>query len=106
MELGLGPLYSQEAVDEGITTAKADMIFASIPYGLMADFQRPIYNKIAERDRLFYEKLADAGFMLDWGADDSGLFMKYLRRGSGYYIDVGASQLIIDGKIKLISGAK
>ena len=30
--------------------------------------------------------------MLDWGADDSGLFMKYLRRGSGYYIDVGASR--------------
>ena len=30
--------------------------------------------------------------------------MKYLRRGSGYYIDVGASQLIIDGKIKLAHG--
>jgi putative flavoprotein involved in K+ transport len=30
--------------------------------------------------------------------------MKYLRRGSGYYIDVGASQLIIDGKIKLKRG--
>ena len=30
--------------------------------------------------------------------------MKYLRRGSGYYIDVGASQLIIDGKIKLKAG--
>jgi putative flavoprotein involved in K+ transport len=30
--------------------------------------------------------------------------MKYLRRGSGYYIDVGASQLIIEGKIKLKSG--
>ena len=28
--------------------------------------------------------------MLDWGDDESGLFMKYLRRGSGYYIDVGA----------------
>ena len=36
--------------------------------------------------------------------DDSGLFMKYLRRGSGYYIDVGAAQLVIDGKIKLASG--
>ena len=35
--------------------------------------------------------------MLDCGDDESGLFMKYLRRGSGYYIDVGASQLIIDG---------
>jgi putative flavoprotein involved in K+ transport len=30
--------------------------------------------------------------------------MKYLRRGSGYYIDVGASDLIADGKIKLKSG--
>ena len=42
--------------------------------------------------------------MLDWGDDDSGLFMKYLRRGSGYYIDVGASELVIDGKIKLVTG--
>jgi putative flavoprotein involved in K+ transport len=30
--------------------------------------------------------------------------MKYLRRGSGYYIDVGASALIADGRIKLKSG--
>ena len=29
--------------------------------------------------------------------------MKYLRRGSGYYIDVGASELIADGKVKLKS---
>jgi putative flavoprotein involved in K+ transport len=43
--------------------------------------------------------------MLDFGPDDSGLSLKYLRRGSGYYIDVGASQLIIDGKIKLKSGS-
>ena len=35
--------------------------------------------------------------MLDLGDDDSGLFMKYLRRGSGYYIDVGASDLVADG---------
>ena len=42
--------------------------------------------------------------MLDWGDDNSGLFMKYLRRGSGYYIDIGASQLVIDGEIKLKSG--
>jgi putative flavoprotein involved in K+ transport len=31
--------------------------------------------------------------------------MKYLRRGSGYYIDVGASELVTEGKIKLKSGA-
>jgi hypothetical protein len=32
--------------------------------------------------------------MLDFGEDGSGLFMKYLRRGSGYYIDVGACELV------------
>jgi putative flavoprotein involved in K+ transport len=57
-----------------------------------------------ERDRDFYAALEKAGFWHDWGADETGLFMKYLRRGSGYYIDVGASQLIIDGKIKLARG--
>src|SRR6266849_3275626 len=36
--------------------------------------------------------------------DGSGLFMKYLRRGSGYYIDDGASELIADGRVKLKSG--
>jgi len=30
--------------------------------------------------------------------------MKYLRRGSGYYIEVGANQLVIDGKVKLKAG--
>jgi putative flavoprotein involved in K+ transport len=54
-----------------------------------------------KRDADFYAGLEKAGFELDWGADETGLFMKYLRRGSGYYIDVGASQLIIDGEIKL-----
>ena len=29
--------------------------------------------------------------------------MKYLRRGSGYYIDVGASELVAQGEIKLKS---
>ena len=42
--------------------------------------------------------------MLDWGDDGSGLFMKYLRRGSGYYIDVGASELVANGDVKLRSG--
>ena len=31
--------------------------------------------------------------------------MKYLRRGSGYYIDVGASELVASGDVKLKNGA-
>lgn len=104
MELGMGDLYSERALRAGITTEKADLIFASIPYRLMADFQRPIYEKIREQDADFYARLEAAGFQHDWGDDGSGLFMKYLRRGSGYYIDVGASELVADGRIKLAHG--
>ncbi len=104
MEVGLAPLYSEQAVRDGMTTQKADMIFASLPYRIMADFQKPIYDEIRERDADFYDRLEKAGFMLDFGDDDSGLFMKYLRRGSGYYIDVGASDLVADGSVKLKSG--
>lgn len=104
MEIGLGDLYSERAVEAGMTHHKADLIFASLPYKILHEFQIPVYDKIREVDAEFYAGLEKAGFQLDWGADGSGLFMKYLRRGSGYYIDVGASQLIIDGKIKLGHG--
>ena len=105
MALGLGPLYSEEALANGLTTEKADMTFASIPYRLLHEFQRPIYEEMKRRDAAFYERLRAAGFLLDFGDDESGLFMKYLRRGSGYYIDVGASELIAEGKVALKRGA-
>lgn len=104
MELALGGLYSKEAVDSGVTTDTADLIFASLPYKILHTLQIPVYEEMAKRDAEMYKGLEKAGFLLDFGEDGSGLFVKYLRRGSGYYIDVGASQLIIDGKVKLKSG--
>jgi putative flavoprotein involved in K+ transport len=77
------------------------MIFASLPYRILHEFQIPVYEAIAERDKDFYARLEAAGFLHDWGVDGSGLFMKYLRRGSGYYIDVGAAELICNGSVKL-----
>ena len=104
MELALGDLYSERALDNGVTTELADLIFASIPYRILHTFQIPVYEEMARVDADFYQRLEKAGFMLDWGDDGSGLFMKYLRRGSGYYIDVGASELVANGDIKLRSG--
>ena len=101
---GLGGLYSEEAVAKGITADKADLLDASVPYRLLTRFQRPLYDAIRAEEADFYAALERTGFRLDWSPDEAGLFAKYLRRGSGYYIDVGASQLLIDGKIKLASG--
>ena len=103
MELALGGLYSEQAVKNGIDHHKADLIFASVPYQIMHSFHIPVYEAMKQRDAELYSRLEQAGFMLDFGDDGSGLFMKYLRRGSGYYIDVGASELVANGSIKLKS---
>ena len=104
MDLALGPLYSEAALEAGIDTDRADRLFASWPYRLLPEVQRPAFAEMKRRDADFYAALERAGFALDFGEDDSGLFLKYLRRGSGYYIDVGASQLIIDQQVGLVSG--
>ncbi len=104
MDIGLGALYSEQAVAAGMTTEKADLVFASLPYRIMHTFQKPLYEQMAERDRDFYDRLERSGFWHDWGEDGSGLFMKYLRRGSGYYIDVGAADLVANGEVKLVHG--
>ena len=104
MDLGLGDLYSERALEAGMTTEKADLTFASLPYRIMHQFQIPVYDAIRERDHDFYDRLEAAGFDHDWGDDGSGLFMKYLRRGSGYYIDVGSAELVADGSVHLAHG--
>ena len=106
MDVAFAPIYSEEAVATGIDTDSADMIFASVPFRLMADLQRPVYAEIARRDAGLIRRLNARGFMTDYGLDDSGLMMKALRTGTGYYLDVGCSELIASGEIGVRSGVE
>jgi putative flavoprotein involved in K+ transport len=103
MELGF-EIYSEEAVARGIDVDTADMIAMSTPFALQPPLQRALYERIRSRDAEFYARLGATGFLLDFGEDETGLMMKAYRTGSGYYVDVGASQLIIDGEIRVRSG--
>lgn len=94
-------LYSEEAVQSGMSTDLADLTAASIPYRLQPLFQLPLMQRIRRDDAAFYERLAASGFMLTFGEDETGLSLMYARRASGYYIDVGASDLVADGRIGL-----
>ncbi|CAN5317672.1 NAD(P)/FAD-dependent oxidoreductase [soil metagenome] len=97
------PLYSEEALAKGITTEKADFIAASLPYALQPASSKPMTAQIRREDADFYSRLEKAGFKLTFGEDETGIGTMYMRRGSGYYIDVGASELIASGDIKLQS---
>lgn len=59
-------------------------------------------SRIKQVEKENIEGLERAGFTLDFGHDGSGIYRKYITRGGGYYIDVGCSQLIIDGKINML----
>lgn len=100
----LGPLYSAEALARGITTEKADLLQASMPLRLLEQRHRTIWDGIRQQQADFYQQLSDVGFCLDFAEDDTGLGMKYRRTASGYYIDVGGSAMVVNGRIGIRSG--
>ncbi len=104
MEESMYRLYSEQAVRSGITTERADLMLSATPFRLMPEFHRPLWKRIAERDADYYDRLRAAGFMVGFGPDEAGLYLSYMRSGSGYYVDVGASELIASGQVGLRSG--
>ena len=100
LERLIGQLYSED----GPPTEDADLFFSSIPYPVLKIIHQYATQLIAEDDKEMLEGLEKAGFKLDYGYEGSGLFMKYLISGGGYYIDVGCSRMIADGKIKIKQG--
>lgn len=99
-----GP-YSEAALQRGVTTDDADLLAAATPYRLLRDISKANYRRIRDQDADFYDRLAAAGFQLTFGEDESGIALMYARRAAGYYIDVGASDLIASGAVRLKSGA-
>ncbi|RFU73684.1 hypothetical protein TARUN_8556 [Trichoderma arundinaceum] len=90
--------------ENGPPLEDVDMLTHSYPIAVLKSLQISVAKKQAENDRATLEGLIRAGFNVDSGPDGAGIFFKYFQQGGGYYIDVGASQLIIDGKIKIKSG--
>jgi len=98
----LAPIYSEGALEAGVTTDDADLLLASTPYRLLEESYRNSTAVVAELDADFYARLEASGFMHHFGEDRTGMLL-YHRRASGYYIDVGACEMIASGEIKLRS---
>jgi hypothetical protein len=87
-------------------TEDADILFHSVPNPVAKRMNIDLTRSQNKADEKLLKGLEKAGFKLDKGPDDSGLWIKYLQRGGGYYLDVGCSQLIIDGKISVKQGVE
>lgn len=99
-ELSKGIYYAQPGADLEL----ADLMFAANPFRPRTAAEKGFTDYLRQVDAGFYARLAASGFDLWHGEDDTGFFMAYYRRAGGYYIDVGGSELIASGEVKLRRG--
>ncbi len=90
---------------EGIPFDDCDLLAASFPYPVLQRSYQLSTERGLEVDKDLIEALDRRGFRQWSGEDGTGFQMMYLRRGGGYYFNVGCSDLIIAGKIKLLQYA-
>ena len=90
-----------ETYNEG-TLEDNDLIAASMPLVLAKKSHQLLTERSKNLDKDLLDALARIGFKLDYGEDDTGWQFKYLTRGGGYYFNVGCSDLVARGDIKLI----
>ena len=71
--------------------------------GRLEERARTLFSKIQTEWADFYDRLRGTGFAVDFAEDGTGIIGKYRRSASGYYIDVGGSQQVMDGDIAIRS---
>ena len=91
--------------DEGPPLDDCDLITVSMPLAVSRKSHQQMTARAREIDRELLDGLARVGFKVDFGEDGSGWQFKYLMRSGGYYFNVGASHLIVEGQIRLIQFA-
>jgi cation diffusion facilitator CzcD-associated flavoprotein CzcO len=87
---------------EGLSLADCDLISAATPYPVMVRSCQLLTEVIRRDDADLIAGLTAAGFLTDYGDDDTGFQLKYLRRGGGFYFNVGCSDLIVEGAIAVV----
>jgi putative flavoprotein involved in K+ transport len=92
------------AYNEG-TLDDNDLIAASMPLKLARRSHQMITEQSKNFDGPLLEALERIGFKLDYGEDNTGWQFKYLTRGGGYYFNVGCSDLVVSGAIRLVQFA-
>ncbi|KAJ3967698.1 hypothetical protein EV361DRAFT_929427 [Lentinula raphanica] len=99
---GWDVLFANLYAEGALPTDLADRVNASFPLGFMMNgFAQRATDAIAQKDEHILDGLRQRGFKLNTGINGTGFGMLAWTKASGYYLDVGASQMIIDGKIKL-----
>jgi thioredoxin reductase len=88
--------------DEGPSLEDCDLITVATPLSLAKTSHVLFTERARNMDKKLLDGLERIGFQLDFGEDGTGWQFKYLTRGGGYYFNVGCSDLLVEGKIRLV----
>ncbi|THH13752.1 hypothetical protein EW146_g6504 [Bondarzewia mesenterica] len=104
----LGQLLTMaQYVENGPPADVADRSGASLSHFNLRVLQARVTPYLASTiDKDLNEGLKKAGFALTMGVEGAGLFGLLAERRGGYYINVGTSELIADGHIKIKQGSE
>ena len=88
--------------EEGSPIEDCDLIAAAATPPMILEGYKLAVKRMVELDKDMIEGLKGIGFKFDIGDDNTGHQMKYRRRGGGYNLDAGSSELMIKGDIDLL----
>jgi len=98
-------LYDRAYLGDGPPIEIRDILNSGMPLPVMKAAHRLITEEVKKLDAPLLARLERAGFRLEFGEDGTGWPLKFRTRGGGYYFNVGCSELIADGRIRLIQAA-
>jgi cation diffusion facilitator CzcD-associated flavoprotein CzcO len=104
-EHGIPAIFGSNFVEDGPPIAYADLLASGTPWPLVLELAKDGVRETARKDAELLAALDAVGFKRNDGPDGTGLMGLALAYGGGYYIDVGASTLIAEGKVKLAQGS-
>jgi pyridine nucleotide-disulfide oxidoreductase len=87
---------------EGPPPEDIDLVTAAIPYSVLRETYQWLTKKTCELDKALIDSLQAVGFETAYGEDNTGFHMMYLRKGGGYYLNVGCSDLIGSRQIQVM----
>ncbi|WP_205471372.1 NAD(P)-binding domain-containing protein [Nocardioides sp. SYSU D00038] len=102
---GIPAIFGANFVEDGPPTEYADLLASAYPWPLVLQGAVAQTQQTALDDAELLAGLDAVGFKRNDGPGGTGLMGYALAQGGGYYIDVGASQLIARGDIALAQGS-
>jgi putative flavoprotein involved in K+ transport len=84
----------------------ADQIAYAVPNLRSDEINKELVRRAAEDDKDLLDRLAARGFKFEWGPDGTGIIGSHMSGRDSYQIDIGASQLIADGRVHLKQGVE